>query len=491
MKRSSSFWKLPRGSSHRRRDDAEFLPAALEILETPPSPIRASLIWLLCALAAGALLWSWIGTFDIVATSQGKIQPLGRVKVIQSLETGKTRSVPVANGQEVKAGDLLVDLDDTELRADADMLSIGLAALRADISRRDHALVLASELGIDAEATSSRKPAAEIVFPSGIPPQIRRREQAVLEADISELVSLLDRIRAQKRQKEAEVARLSSTINAQRTLVATLGERVSMRTSLFNSQSGSKAEVINAAEISQRAEAELAERVGQMAEAETGLQVLAAERASAIRTFIAENARQRADVARRADEQEQQLRKITARLRSMKIHSPINGTVQATAITTIGQIVSSGTELMRVVPLVGPIEIEAYLPNKDIGFVSAGMAAVIKIEAFPFTRFGVVEGKVVQVATDAIPEPDAQQIEGAAAKEIESLIPIGNVQRMQNLVFPVTVRPNRTTITVNGRVMPLKPGMAVTVEIKTGRRRILEYLFSPIAKVGSEAMGER
>ncbi|VTZ59099.1 hypothetical protein EMEDMD4_100086 [Sinorhizobium medicae] len=78
MKRSSSFWKLPRGSSHRRRDDAEFLPAALEILETPPSPIRASLIWLLCALAAGALLWSWIGTFDIVATSQGKIQPLGQ-----------------------------------------------------------------------------------------------------------------------------------------------------------------------------------------------------------------------------------------------------------------------------------------------------------------------------------------------------------------------------------------------------------------------------
>nr|WP_234896050.1 HlyD family type I secretion periplasmic adaptor subunit [Sinorhizobium medicae] len=407
------------------------------------------------------------------------------------METGKTRSVPVANGQQVKAGDLLVDLDDTELRAEADMLSIGLAALRADISRRDHALVLASELGIDAEATSSRKPAAEIVFPSGIPPQIRRREQAVLEADISELVSLLDRIRAQKRQKEAEVARLSSTINAQRTLVATLGERVSMRTSLFNSQSGSKAEVINAAEISQRAEAELAERVGQMAEAETGLQVLVAERTSAIRAFIAENARQRADVARRADEQEQQLRKITARLGSMKIHSPIDGTVQATAITTIGQIVSSGTELMRVVPLVGPIEIEAYLPNKDIGFVSAGMAAVIKIEAFPFTRFGVVEGKVVQVATDAIPEPDAQQIEGAAAKEIESLIPIGNVQRMQNLVFPVTVRPNRTTITVNGRVMPLKPGMAVTVEIKTGRRRILEYLFSPIAKVGSEAMGER
>ncbi|PST25569.1 HlyD family type I secretion periplasmic adaptor subunit [Mesorhizobium plurifarium] len=487
----SLLWKRSGGKQRRQRADAEFLPAALEILETPPSPVRASLIWLLCTLATGALLWSWIGTFDIVATSQGKIQPLGRVKIVQTLEAGKVRSVPVVNGQEVKAGDLLVDLDDTELRAESEMLSIGLAALKAEILRRDRALALAAELGDGSEAVPSRKLATEIAFPAEIPVPIRRREQAVLDADVSELVSVFDRIRAQKKQKQAEMARLSSTIKAQRTLVSTLGERVAMRTSLLHSQSGSKADVINAAEVSQRAEAELTVMVGQAAEAETGLQVLAAEQASAIRGFVAENARQRADVARRADEQEQLLRKATARLHSMKIRSLITGTVQASAITTVGQIVTSGTELMRVVPVGGPIEIEAYLPNRDIGFVAAGMPAVIKIEAFPFTRYGIVEGKVVHVATDAIPEPDAQQIEGAAAKEIESLVPIGNAQRMQNLVFSVTVRPSRTTITVDGRVMPLKPGMAVTVEIKTGKRRILEYLFSPIAEVASQAMGER
>ena len=479
------------GRQRRQREDAEFLPAALEILETPPSPVRASLIWLLCTLAAGALLWSWIGTFDIVATSQGKIQPLGRIKVVQSLETGKVRSVPVSNGQEVKAGDLLVDLDDTELRAESDMLSIGVAALKAEILRRDRALALAAELGNGSEAVPPRDLATEIAFPAEIPVPIRHREQAVLDADVSELVSALDRIRAQRKQKQAEAARLSSTIEAQRVLVSTLGERVAMRTSLLHSQSGSKADVINAAEVSQRAEAELAEMVGQVAEAETGLQVLAAEQTGAIRGFVAENARGRAEVARRADEQEQLLRKATARLHSMKIRSLIAGTVQASAITTVGQIVTSGTELMRVVPAGGPIEIEAYIPNRDIGFVAAGMPAVINIEAFPFTRYGIVEGKVVHVATDAIPEPDAQQIEGAAAKETESLVPIGNAQRMQNLVFPVTVRPNRTTITVDGRQMPLKPGMAVTVEIKTGKRRILEYLFSPVAEVASQAMGER
>jgi len=491
MKLSPLHWLASRRKPRRRRADSEFLPAALEILETPPSPIRTSLIWFLCSLAAGALLWSWIGTFDIVATSQGKIQPLGRVKVIQSLETAKVRSIPVTNGEEVRVGDLLVDLDDTELRVEADMLAISLAALKAEVLRRDKALTVASELNTGMDPVAGHDLLPEITFPEDIPTPIRHREQAILEADLSELFTAFDRTRAQRKQKQAEAARLSSTIKAQRALVATLDERVGMRTSLLQSQSGTRAEVINAAETSQRAEAELAEMVGQLAEAEAGQDVLAVEKVSTIRAFVADNARQRADVARRADEQEQQLRKTNARLRSLNILSPVAGTVQASAITTVGQIVTSGAELMRVVPTGGPIEIEAYLPNRDIGFVGVGMIAVIKAEAFPFTRYGIIEGKVTRVATDAIPEPDAQQIEGAAAKEVESLVPIGNVQRMQNLVFPITVRPDRTSITVDGREVPLRPGMAVTVEIKTGNRRILEYLFSPIAQVSSEAMTER
>lgn len=475
----------------RNRADAEFLPAALEILESPPSPIRTSLIWLLCTLAGGAILWSWIGTFDIVATSQGKIQPMGRVKVVQSLETGKVRSVPVSNGQEVKAGDLLVDLDDTELRAEVDMLAVSLAAFRAEILRRDQALAAISAVESEDGTAAKKNLVSTIAFPENIPPSVRDREQAILEADLAELLSVIGRIQAQAKQKQAEAFRLSSMLAAQRSLVSTLGERVAMRTSLFQSQSGSKADIIDATEVSQRAEADLAEMVGQLSEAENGLEVLAAEKANTIRTFVAENARQRAETARRADEQEQQLKKTTARLKSMQIRSSVNGTVQATAITTVGQIVISGAELMRVVPTGGPIEIEAYLPNKDIGFVRANMPAVIKIEAFPFTRYGVIEGKVIHVATDAIPEPDAQQIEGAATQAVESLIPIGNVQRVQNLVFPVTVRPDRTAISVDGQEISLKPGMAVTVEVKTGKRRILEYLISPISQVTSEAMTER
>lgn len=115
----------------------------------------------------------------------------------------------------------------------------------------------------------------------------------------------------------------------------------------------------------------------------------------------------------------------------------------------------------------------------------------IKIEAFPFTRYGTVQAIVTSVASDAIPEHDAQQLEGQPAKELQSLFPVGNAQRMQNLVFPITVRPSVSSIEVDGVSVPLAAGMSVSVEVKTGKRRILEYLFSPISEVTSQAMQER
>jgi hemolysin D len=192
-----------------------------------------------------------------------------------------------------------------------------------------------------------------------------------------------------------------------------------------------------------------------------------------------------------SEELQQQQVKARNRLRSFTITSPIDGTVQASALTTVGQVVASGTEVMRVVPTDAALEVEAYLPNRDIGFVSVGQTAVLKIEAFPFTRYGTVPGIVTSVASDAIPEPDARQLEGQPSKELQSIIPIGNAQRTQNLVFQITVRPDVSTIDVDGASVPLSAGMTVSIEAKTGQRRILEYLFSPISEVTSEAMKER
>ncbi|MFS8144315.1 HlyD family type I secretion periplasmic adaptor subunit [Rhizobium sp. BR 249] len=482
---------LPPKPRKRLPVDNEFLPAALEILETPASPIRTALIWFICLFTAGALIWSYVGRFDIVATAQGKIQPTGRVKVIQSIEVGRTVAVPVSNGVTVEAGDILVELDPTEARAEVDALTASLAALRGEVTRRGAALAQVEAWQRGDLWSGTRRIEAPPEFEDSIPAEIRTRETLLYNSDLEQLASALDSLAAQRHQQVAAVKRYSEMVAAQQALVATLADRVAMRSNLVDLSAGSRSGVIDAVEVKQKEEANLAEQIGQRAEAEMAILAATSEAVKTLKTFVADNAQKQAEASREIDEREQQLVKAAKRLDSMTIKSPIKGIVQTSAISTVGQVVTAGAELMRIVPKDAPLEIEAYLPNRDIGFVSPGQHAVIKVEAFPFTRYGILNGTVTRVATDAIPEPDAQQLEGQPAKELQSVIPIGNAQRVQNLVFPVVIKPDETDIDIDGTRVPLTPGMSVTVEVKTGSRRILEYLYSPLAEISSEAMQER
>lgn len=478
-------------SDRQDHTDNSFLPAALEILETPPSPIRIAFMWFICALAAGTLIWTWFGTFDIVATAQGKIQPTGRVRLIQSLETGRTVSVAVHNGMAVAGGAVLVELDDTEILAEERAALSSLEAFRAEAQRRQSFLNTVSGW-LDTDLWADRNPVETslIRVDPAASSDIDLREQKVLSADLNELASALTNYGAQRRQRQAEIDSLTQTISAQSELVQTLHERVNMRSALIQSSAGSRALVIDALQQQQEATATLTSQKGQLGTAKAAFEVATTEGLKLVHTSIADNATKLSEAGRHVDELKQQYIKAHKRRQSMKIVSPIAGTVQLSSITTVGQVVTAGAELMRIVPADDQIEIEAYLPNRDAGFVITGQPAVIKVEAYPFTRFGVIEGRVTNLTTDAVPEPDAAQLESTAAKEPHATVPTGNVQRVQNLVFPITVKPDQTNIAVNGRMMPLTPGMAVTVEIKTGKRRILEYLFSPLVEITSQAMRE-
>lgn len=472
----------------RNRADQDFLPAALEILEKPVSPIRIAFLWVICILAITTLLWTWFGTFDIVAAAQGKVQPAGRVKIIQSLETGKTKSVPVANGMQVNSGDMLIELDDTEIRAEETAATTGLHAFQAEVARREAVLsVIAGWQKHDIWITSRILPIADFPLSSDVPDYINKREQKIYRADLSQLSSSLDNLNSQRIQKQVEIENLTNAVAAQKALVATLSERVTMRSSLAQSKTGSRAHVIDALQQQQEAITTLTTQIGQLSAARAALSATASEAAKLVDSVIADNAARQSEAARRVDDLTQQVIKAEKRRKSMIIRSPIDGTVQVSAINTIGQVVTTGTELMRIVPKNSALEIEAYLPNRDIGFVKTGQEAVIKVDAFPFTRFGVIKGQVLRVATDAIPEPDAQQLEGSATKELNSLIPTGNAQRIQNLVFPIVITPEPKRA---DQIISLDPGMSVTVEVTIGKRRILEYLFSPLVEITSQAMRE-
>jgi hemolysin D len=211
---------------------------------------------------------------------------------------------------------------------------------------------------------------------------------------------------------------------------------------------------------------------------------------AASRTFSTENLEKLADAERRIDEDTQRLAKVRARQSRMVLSSPIEGTVSSLSITTPGQVIAAGEEVMRIVPDGIGIEIEAYIPNRDIGFVKPGQDAVVKIESLPFTRYGTIDAKLSRVAGDAIPQPDAERTESNPIQATRQAAFAG-AERTQNLVFPAIFQPTSTVVMADGAMVPLSAGMAVTVEIKTGNRRILEYLFSPLLEVANEAMKER
>jgi len=265
---------------------------------------------------------------------------------------------------------------------------------------------------------------------------------------------------------------------------------VDMRTTLATSGSGSRASLIDGKEVLLKEEAVLTGHRGNLREADASLRVLASEREKLFQTFLTENTQKRADAGKALEEASQRLIKAQTRLGHMSLRSPADGVVQASTIYTIGQVVTPAQEVMRIVPQGEALEIEAYLPNKDIGFVQEGQEVAVKVESFPFTRYGLLAGKVTRIARDAIPQADAAMIEGNPAKPAESQ-GFAGAQRMQNLVFPITITIEKPELVVDGRRLPMSPGMTVTAEIKTGSRRIIEYLFSPLVEVGSEAMRER
>ncbi|MFY8101140.1 MAG: HlyD family type I secretion periplasmic adaptor subunit [Allorhizobium sp.] len=468
-----------------RRDDQEFLPAALEILETPPSPVRMAMIVFFALFVVIALVWTYFGRFDIVATAQGKIQPPGRVKIVQPVETARVRRIAATNGMKVAEGDILIEFEPQDAQADVEALKAATSALLAEILRRGAAL---------AEAMRPRAgeavAALAIEWPADLPVQIREREMSVLKGDLAQLEAALMAIEAQRALKESEQRRLREMITAQSALVANLQDRVDMRSTLATSGSGSRASLIDGKEVLLKEEAVLTGHRGALREAEASLRVLAAEREKLLQSFLTENTQKRADAGKALEEASQRLIKARSRLGHMTLRSPADGVVQASAVYTIGQVVTPAQEIMRIVPQGEALEIEAYLPNKDIGFVQEGQEVAVKVESFPFTRYGLLAGKVTRIARDAIPQADAASIEGNPAKPAESM-GFAGAQRMQNLVFPITITIEKPELVVDGRRIPMSPGMTVTAEIKTGSRRIIEYLFSPLVEVSSEAMRER
>jgi hemolysin D len=459
----------PRGPTERA-----FLPAALEIVETPVSPTLRVTSALIALFLTTALVWSYVGKVDIIATAPGKVAIRGRTKVIQPYETGVVHAIHVADGDRVERGQVLIELDPTISTADKTRYTDQLAQARLDQARLKALLT-----------PGAADPFAGIAAPADLMAAARAR----LEAEFSEQTAKLAKLDRAVAEKRAEEAGIDTEIAKYAAALPLVQARVDIREWGLRTQFGNKIDYLQSQQQLVEMQHERVAEQKKRDEVEASLAELAAERskteAEFRRTVLTDLAKADRDAAEAGDE----LTKAEKRTDLLTLTAPVAGVVQDLAVHTLGGVVTPAQQLLRIVPTDGDIEVDAVVANQDVGFVEAGQEAEIKIDTFPFTRYGLIHGHVERISRDAVEEPQSEQQrrQGSQAASDEP----ANVERASRLVYTARIALAEKGLVVDGKPVELAPGMAVTAEIKTGRRRVLDYLLSPLHRYGHDVLRER
>lgn len=455
----------------RNRAELAFLPAALEIAETPPSPVGRAIVWAVIAVFSFALLWTCLGKVDIVATAPGKIVPAGRSKIIQPFETGVVRGIHVRDGQKVKSGDPLVDLDATINAAEKNHLKADLLAAELDIAR------LKAELASPADPFSAYAP------PKDATPALLAAQRRYLLTQTEERRAKIAASAQQKAQKEAEAATAKATIAKLEAAIPLLKQKADIHRALIGQQLVTKLAYLETEGKLVEEEHELEVQRHRLKEAEAAIAAITETRNHTASEFERQLSADLSEAERKAAGFREDIVKADQKTALQHLTAPVDGVVQQLSIHTLGGVVTPAQQLLVVVPLDSALEIEAMISNKDIGFVEEGQEAQIKVDTFPFTRYGLLSGTVLSVSGDAIaPDPLKEKTASPSSKQD---------QKQQDLSFMARVSLEKTFMQIDNRLVNLTPGMAVTAEVKTGRRRIISYLLSPLMQYQDESIRER
>ena len=437
--------------SHERA----FLPANLELVETPVHPAPRWSMRIIVVLAILIVLIAVFGQLDIVAVAKGKLLPNERVKVIQPAITGVVRRILVQDGQRVHIGQLLMELDPTQAAADSD---------KARSSRIDAALAAERARTLLAAQSTGRPPAMANVDAASLGQQ--QEAQHFADGLYREYQDKLNSAQAELLKREAEldetrqeIARLAATAPLAR-------QQADQYRSLAADKYVARTDYLDKEQAALEKEHELAAQQSHAHELLAGI----SEQRSDIASTTSQFRSTQLDALDKATQQLEQSRndetKADTRQKLMSLTAPVSGTVQQLAIHTVGGVATAAQALMEIVPD-DAVEVEANIENKDIGFVKAGQDATVKIEAFPYTRYGYLSGKVISVSNDAVQD------------------------KKLGLTFVAHIRLPTNRILANDQWINLTPGMAVTAEIKTGKRSVAHYFLDPVIQTGQESMRER
>ena len=377
-------------------------------------------------------VWSVVGHIDIIVNAQGKIIPGGYTKTISSVEVASVRALNVEEGQFIKAGDVLIELD-----------------TRASDSERDKSEGDRQTAWLQAERSRAMLKAIDI----GKAPKLNLSDLKPQDLDAQRVQDAQQHLRDQWRDYQAKLMRLDGEVS-----------RYSQALPLAAQRAHDYFELAKAHDVSEHASLEKEQaRIdleGQLNDAKHQREALITDTRKTAQDALN-------DANRIAASSAQDVQKATVHGDLLKLTSPVDGTIQQLTVHTVGGVVPAAQPLMQIVPKQATVEMEAFMENKDVGFVQEGQDAQVKIDAFEYTKYGTIPAKVSHVSRDAIQE------------------------EKKGLIYSVKVVLTQPTIEVDGRLVALSPGMSGSVEIKTGTRRVIEYVLAPLLQHGRESLHER
>ncbi|HEY9683942.1 MAG TPA: HlyD family type I secretion periplasmic adaptor subunit [Oculatellaceae cyanobacterium] len=429
-------------------DKHEFKPILAEIEDSPVSPMGRAIFWLVIATFAIAVAWSVFGEVDIVVSAPGKVIPDGQVKIVQPLETGVIQKILVKEGDHVKKNQVLMEIDPSSTSPEVETSSknLGYAKLEQD---RLNAMVTETSFLPKTEADQAAVATQTALYAASkndLQKQLRMKDEelkkveqqmASNQSEKAQNVELL-RVASEKEQRLKEVLDLIPRDDYEKVTNDILGYK---------------------SRITQ-AECKLSELEHQKLQTNEEIAHIKEE-------FKSNNLKELADKQRQTSELEAKVKVSSFQNAQKLVLSPVDGHVDTMFVHTVGGVVTPAEKLVSIVPDNVPLVVQAYVANRDIGFVRKGASAAIKVDTFDFQKYGMLNGRVSLVSHDS--------------REDEKL----------GQIFDVYIRPSESYIKVDNRREQLASGMTVISEVKTGRRRIIEFFLYPIVKYLHEGFSVR
>ncbi len=436
----------------------DFLPGALAVQDTPPSPAGRWLLWLLLILFAAGLLWAVLGEVDVVVTAPGKIIPSGQVKRVQAPEAAVVAVIHVRDGQRVEKGQPLISLDPTV--ADAD-------GLRVAEQLRNAGRELAWRELLERWLADPNRTQAESDGSPGDGNAAELRVAVILQQRQTEIMARILGLDKDVEANASERQSVQAELERARARLEIVRERVASHAALLKKQYGAKVQYLEMLERQIDLEKSLPVFRAREQQLQLAAQSLAAKRLLAVSEIRGRNLLEIERLEAERALLEQDSRKALQRTGRQILRAPVTGTVQELAVHTIGAVITPAQPLLKVVPEAAVLEVNALVQNKDIGFVGAGQVAQVKVDSFNFTKYGLIQARILGISQDAIED------------------------KKMGWVFTARLQLSASHMLVAGKPVQLSPGMSVSAEIKTGKRRLIEFFLSPLLRYKQESIRER